>query len=196
MDVGRCRARERHPSKIRELRRPQDVSDSQEGRSSGQTARRSARTSRTGPLDRVDEDLDELVAPLVELCERLHLVGVTNRSRLRRALSSFEADQIRHAVRLIYTQVRAGVSFRSPVGLLVRLAEARDTTYFPLPQVIGCQPLLAANDPAAEPHDDPIGDLDDETIAALHHLPASVRERLLASRRSPVGDDLAATSAR
>jgi len=32
-----------------------------------------------------DEDLDELIAPLVELCRRRHLVGVTNRSRLRRA---------------------------------------------------------------------------------------------------------------
>jgi hypothetical protein len=144
-----------------------------------------------------DEDLDELVAPLVELCERLHLVGVTNRSRLRRALSQFEADQIRHAVRLVCTQVRAGVPIRSPVGLLVRLAEAGDITYFPSPHVSDRQPSVESpDDTAAEPAHDPVVEMDVETVAALRHLPASVRERLLAPRHPAVGFDEGANSTR
>jgi hypothetical protein len=137
-----------------------------------------------------DEDLDELVAPLVELCERLHLVGVTNRSRLRRALSRFQADQIRYAVRLICTQVRAGVPIRSPVGLLVRLAEADDTTYFVPHRVNGTKASVeTCDDSASVPDESACAEMDTATIAALRHLPVSVRERLLTSRQRAAADD-------
>jgi hypothetical protein len=137
-----------------------------------------------------DDELDELLAPLVALCDRLDLVGVTNRVRLRAALQPYGRDQVTHAVGLLTRQLQARAPIRSPVGLLVRLAEQRDLAYFP---AIASPQRLAGEQPAPESTGsvepdapdlvlsaDLAATIDAEITASFAPLPASVRERLLA----------------
>jgi hypothetical protein len=133
--------------------------------------------------DARDAEIDGLVAPLVRICERRHLVGITNRTRLHNALLPYRADQIRHAVALLTSQIDAGIPIHSPIGLLVRIAQQGDTTYFATnPSRVGRGP-----DETMEPvvsdgswPDELTEDLDREIDLDLGRLPTGVRARLLA----------------
>jgi hypothetical protein len=106
---------------------PHSLTDSQTRERTRET-REPSRTDEPAPdIDWIDSALQ----PLLELCNRHHLVGVTNRQRLHQALSRHRADQVEHAIGLLCTQLRAGAPIRSPIGLLVRLAEQHHTAYFP-----------------------------------------------------------------
>jgi hypothetical protein len=163
----------------------------------GLTARSDARQARD--VDRApvrgDNELDELLAPLVALCDGLQLVGVTNRTRLHAALHGYTYGQVEQAIGMLARQLRAGAPIRSPVGLLVRLAEQRDRSYFPPP----ASPPPATPRPA---HMEPppveatgsvergapdlvltaelAATVDAEITASFAPLPVTVRERLLA----------------
>jgi hypothetical protein len=134
-----------------------------------------------------DDELDELLAPLIGLCDRLHLVGVTNRSRLRLALEPYQRDQVAHAIGVLARQVRAGAPIRSPIGLLVRLAEQHDVNYFssrPKPDPGGDRPdpdrgVTPEEPPAVELSNEQVERLDREINESLDRLPPSVRHRLL-----------------
>lgn len=128
-------------------------------------------------------EIDELVAPLVRICERRHLVGLTNRTRLHEALLPYQADQIRHAVDLLTRQIDAGISIHSPIGLLVRIAQQGDMTYFAREP----GPAITGQDEAEEPGvldaawpEELTDELDREIDLDLQRLPATVSARLLA----------------
>jgi hypothetical protein len=132
-----------------------------------------------------DDELDELLAPLVALSDGLQLVGVTNRTRLHAALHGYTYGQVEQAIGMLTRQLRAGAPIRSPVGLLVRLAEQHDPTYF--------RSAIASSTPTANPLPTPMACADDlvltpeqrarahaEIAASFAPLPPAVREQLLA----------------
>jgi hypothetical protein len=134
-----------------------------------------------------DAEIDGLVAPLVRICERRRLVGITNRTRLHDALLPYDSDQIRHAVDLLTSQIDAGIPIRSPIGLLVRIAQQGDTTYF----AKNPTRTVTDHDDAAEPEavevtwpEELTADLDRKIDLDLQRLPVTVRARLLADTDS------------
>lgn len=128
-------------------------------------------------------EIGQLLAPLVEVCRRTGLVGVSDTPGLRRALAPFSAVQIRHAVALVCRLTRAGSIKTSPVGWLVAKARDADPDYFPT--AITAPPPPAASrtgdrsapDPALEAAEravatagaDELAALDDWIRAAPHH---------------------------
>jgi hypothetical protein len=128
-------------------------------------------------------EIDELIAPLVRICERRRLVGITNRTRLHAALLPYDSDQIRHAVELLTSQIDAGIPIHSPIGLLVRIAQQGDTTYFPNDSSLRLTDRHDAEEASVDEVTWPeecTEDLDREIGLDLGRLPTSVRARLLA----------------
>jgi hypothetical protein len=164
------------------------------GTETRERSRESGEDSRTGNDDEAaSERIDQALEPLLELCNRGHLVGVTNRQRLHHALSSYQPDQVEHAIRLLCTQLRTGAPIRSPIGLLVRLAEQHHTTYFPTHERRVDQPSLQANecdradDEGSLPESLPaklLDELDRHVEASLRTVPTSIRKRLTENEES------------
>jgi len=133
----------------------------------------------TAPVSR--EDLTQLLAPLVEVCRRTGLVGVTDTSGLHRALAPYQAWQIRNAVALICRLTKAGSIKSSPIGWLVAKARDGDLDYFPDAAAATAPPPPAATrveyDPVLEAAErgvaaagvDELAALDEWIRTAPHH---------------------------
>lgn len=134
-----------------------------------------------------------LLDPLLELCQQHHLIGVTNAARLHDVLRRYQPDQVEHAIALLIAQIRAGAPIRSPIGLLVRLAEQRHPAYFPahLPcSVESGQAHPAGPDTEGPPSPNDVNgehehlpaelldEIDRHVEASLRALPTSIRNRL------------------
>ena len=128
-------------------------------------------------------EIGQLLAPLVEVCRRTGLVGVSDTPGLRRALAPFSAVQIRHAVALVCRLTKAGSINTSPVGWLVAKARDADPDYFPTAITAPPPPaasrtddrsapdptLAAAEQAVATAEADELAALDDWIRAAPHH---------------------------
>jgi hypothetical protein len=66
------------------------------------------------------------IEPLLAVCDRLGLPGVTNPRGLLHAVMDVERNDLEHGARLIADQLRANVPLRSPVGVLIALARRGD----------------------------------------------------------------------
>ena len=86
--------------------------------------REPARDQRT-----TDETL-VLLEPLLEWVRSRSLAPLTDRERLREALTDYDDTQIRKAQSMILRQCRTQGNIRSPIGLLVRLARDGSPDYF------------------------------------------------------------------
>jgi transcriptional regulator with XRE-family HTH domain len=112
--------------------------------------------------------LAELLAPLEAVVRRCRLVPVGDRSRVRRALASYSAEQIAAAVGRIVTDIGRGVPIRSPYGLLIHKAELADLDYF---GIVHDSPVEPAPPADAGPEDEP-DELDRLTDLALGEMDA------------------------
>jgi hypothetical protein len=88
-----------------------------------------AETSRIDP-DWSPDQLPQLLAPLLEECDRLDLPGVADAQRVVASLRPFVAEQIAGAARQMAADLRSGAPMRSPIAILMRKAEDRDPYYF------------------------------------------------------------------
>ncbi len=120
-----------------------------------------------------DTEIVQLLAPLVEVCRRTGLVGVSDTPGLRRALAPFSAVQIRHAVALVCRLTKSGSIKTSPVGWLVAKARDADPDYFPTAITTPPPPASAttgdrsAPDPALEAAEQALATADADELAAL-----------------------------
>jgi hypothetical protein len=113
-----------------------------------------------------DQDLDDLVSPLVQIAAQAGLVGMTNIADTRAAIRPYSTTQIRHAVAMTAAMARTG-KVKSPIGWLVAKARHGDPNFFPE------QPPAAAArpEPPVAQALDPL-DIDAEAEAAVTALEA------------------------
>ena len=110
------------PANIRPIGQPCDVARPDVA------AVRSGRCSvPPGPLTGAVDDgrsveVFRAIEPLVAICNRLGLPGVTNPRGLLHAVAAVGIDDLHCGARLIAQQLQANVPLRSPVGVLVALA--------------------------------------------------------------------------
>jgi hypothetical protein len=113
-----------------------------------------------------DQDLDDLVSPLVQIAAQAGLVGMTNIADTRAAIRPYSTTQIRYAVAMTAAMARNG-KVKSPIGWLVAKARHGDPNFFPeQPPTAAARPeppVAAALDPL---------DIDAEAEAAVTTLEA------------------------
>lgn len=126
------------------------------------------------------EQLPDLLAPLLEECDRRSLPGVADAQRVIASLRLYTADQVRAAARQMAADLRSGAPMRSPIAILVRKAEDGDPYYF------RCAPLAeqAKPAPALVERDEPV---DHHALTAVASLDDATLEQLDAAVRTYVG---------
>ena len=135
------------------------------------------------------EQLPELLAPLLEECDRLGLPGVADAQRVVASLRPFGAEQIATAARQMATDLRSGAPMRSPIAILMRKAEDRDPYYFRVVRTQKPPPLAPRvidepGDPVDAEAEAAVAQLDDDALAQLDEAVAAHVRGILGDRTS------------
>ena len=141
------------------------------------------------PPDWTPDQLPELLAPLLEACERLGLPGVSDGQRVVEAMRPYQAGQIAAAARLMAADLGAGAPMRSPIAILVAKADNRDPYYFrnPAPQTEPSRPAMVVEDdeqPVDAEAAAAVQELDTEELARLDEVVDAHVRRLLGADTS------------
>ncbi len=79
---------------------------------------------------RTEHDMQLLLGPLIQLCDRYGLPAISNTRGLVERLAPFIDAQVRFAVKKLITETKSGALAR-PVGKLANVAKDRSPDYFP-----------------------------------------------------------------
>lgn len=131
-----------------------------------------------------NEEIDELVQPLLSIADKCGLISLTDRAGLHEALAQHGPPAIRHAVTQVTRMTKAG-QIHSPFGWLITAARRGDPDLFTDP-VASTRPGTSASEPTFEVDDaaehalataDPaeLARIDDYVRNAPHNAPILTR---------------------
>ena len=147
-----------------------------------------AEESRIDP-DWSPDQLPQLLAPLLEECDRLDLPGVADAQRVVASLRPFGAEQIATAARQMAADLRSGAPMRSPIAILMRKAEDRDPYYFRVTRAQEPPPpapraIAEPEEPVDAEAEAAVAQLDDDALAELDEAVAAHVRGILGDRTS------------
>jgi len=147
-----------------------------------------AQESRIDP-DWSPDQLPELLAPLLEECDRLDLPGVADAQRVVASLRPFGAEQITTAARQMAADLRSGAPMRSPIAILMRKAEDRDPYYFRVARAQEPPPpapraIAEPEEPVDAEAEAAVAQLDDDALTQLDEAVAAHVRGILGDRTS------------